>query len=282
MAKIIDAVLILHTPEIVRSFPKVWFDQLTSAREGVGLDNQVGLTGVPLEHIIAQMDEAGVERGLLEAPNMAQWGIRVAPESVIQAVERYPDRLVPGGLGVNPHEGARAIRELETYVKNYGFRAAHVHPHWIDRPANEALYYPVYAKCVELNLPVFIQLKMPSQSFLRSHGRPRYIEDVATFFPELRIVGFHLGWPWVDEFIGLLTKHPNLYMTTSVYPTSSWSPGFARFVNGHGQDKIIFGSAAPMVKGGIKEALQGIASHKLDESVRRKILGENAARVFGL
>ena len=282
MIKVIDAVVGLRTPEIVQSFPEVWFQQAAGPKEAVGLDAQVGHTGVPLEDVIAQMDDTGVEKGLLHAPDMGSWGIRVPPEAVLQAVEQYPKRLVAGAVGGNPHKGMPAVRDLERYVKEYGFKALHFFPHWLDRPANDAIYYPFYAKCVELDIPVFIQIRMPSQNFLRSHGRPEYIEDVAAYFPELRIVGLHLGWPWLEEFMGLLIKHPNLYMTTSAYPTNEWEPKFTRFVNTLGQDKIIFGSTTPMVKGGIKEALAWIEGQELDESVKRKLLRENAIKVFKL
>ena len=282
MIKVIDTVVGLRTPEVVKSFPPVWFQQADGPKEAVGLDPQVGHEGVPLENVIAQMDETGVEKGLLYAPDMGTWGVRVPAEAVIQAVEKYPERLVPGAVGVNPHKGMKAVRELEGYVREYGFKSLHLFPHWLERPANDAIYYPFYAKCVELDIPVFIQIRMPSQDFLRSHGRPQYIEDVAVYFPELRIVGLHLGWPWIEEFMGLLIKHPNLFMTTSGYPTSEWEPRFTRFVNSLGQDKIIFGSSTPMVKGGIKEALAGIEAQSLDESVKRKILRENAEKVFKL
>ena len=53
-------------------------------------------------------------------------------------------------------------------------------------------------------------------------------------------------------------------------------------MNTVGQDKIIFGSASPYVKGGIKEAVEGIEGQKLCESVTMKVLRENAVRVFKL
>ena len=248
----------------------------------MGLDAQLVHKGMLLEDVIAQMDETGVEKGLLHIPDTGSWGIRVPAEAVVRAVEKYPGRLVAGAVGVNPHKEMQAVRELVGYVQEYGFKSLHFLPHWLERPANDAIYFPFYAKCVELDIPVFIQIRMPSQSFLRSHGRPEYIEGVAAYFPELRIVGIHMGWPWLEEFMALMIKHPNLYMTTSGYPTSEWEPKFTKFVNTLGQDQIIFGSTTPMVKGGIKEALTGIEGQPLEESVRRKVLRENAARVFKL
>ena len=261
--------------------PPAWFEQVMGPREAVGLDDRVWYKGVPLEETIAEMDEAGVQKGLLHCQDMGRWGFRIPPEAVVQAVEKYPDRLVAGAVGVNPHKGMEAVREFERCVKQYGFKALHLHPGWIDRPANDAIYYPLYAKCVELDVPVVIQLRQPLQSFLRSYGRPEYIEDIAVEFLELQIVGLHLGWPWLDEFMGLLTKRVNFYMTTSAYPTAEWEPKFSRFVNALGQDKIIFGSSTPKT-GGIKVDLAGIEAQQLDEKVKTKALRDNAIKVFKL
>jgi len=280
--KIIDAVVGLRTPEVVQSFPDVWFQQPSSAKESIGLDSEIATKGASLEEVVNQMDKAGVTKGLLHAPHMGPWGFRVRPEAVAAAVNKYPDRLVPGAIGVDPHKGMTSVRELEGCVKEYGFKSLHFFPHWLGRPANDAIYYPFYAKCVELGIPVFIQIRMPTQPFLRSHGRPEYIEEVAAYFPELKIIGLHLGWPWLQEFMALLIKHPNLYMTTSGYPTRDWDEPFRRFVSAEGQDKIIFGSATPMTRGGIQEALNGIDGHGLDENIKSKILWENAAKVFEL
>jgi len=282
MIKAIDAVVVLHTPEVVQGFPPVWFEQPAGPKEAVGLDAQIAYKGLPLADLIAQMDQGEVEKALLHAPNMGPWGIRRPPEAVARAVDEYPDRLIAGAVGMNPHEGMKGVRELERCVEQYGFKAMHLHPHWLERPANDAMYYPYYAKCVELDIPVLLQIRMPSQYFLRSHGRPQYIEDIAAYFPELRIVGLHVGWPWLEEFMALLIKHPNFYMTTSAFPTADWDPRFVNFVNTQGQDKIIFGTASPIARGGSPVALAGIRKHSLDSGVLTKILRENAIQVFKL
>ena len=71
-------------------------------------------------------------------------------------------------------------------------------------------------------------------------------------------------------------------MTTSVHPTNEWENKFTNFVNTVGQDQVIFGSASPYVKGGIKEAVDGIKGQKLDETVTTKILRQNATKAFNL
>jgi predicted TIM-barrel fold metal-dependent hydrolase len=175
-----------------------------------------------------------------------------------------------------------SVRKLESYVRDYGFRALHLFPHWIGRPANDAIYYPFYAKCVELDIAVCLQIRMASQSFLKHVARPETIDEVAAYFPELRIVGLHGGWPWLEEFMALMLKHPNFYVTTSSYPPREWDNKFTEFLKGKGQDKVIFGSGAPMLKDGIKGYLAALRQFELSEETQRKYFRDNARKVFKL
>jgi predicted TIM-barrel fold metal-dependent hydrolase len=113
-------------------------------------------------------------------------------------------------------------------------------------------------------------------------GRPEFIDEVAAYFPELRIVGLHGGWPWLEEFMALMLKHPNFYVTTSNYPPQEWDSKFTSFLNGKGQDKVIFCSAAPILKGGISGLLSDIHEVGLSEETQRKYFSDNAIRVFKL
>jgi predicted TIM-barrel fold metal-dependent hydrolase len=95
-------------------------------------------------------------------------------------------------------------------------------------------------------------------------------------------VGLHAGLPWLEEFMALMLKHPNFFVTTSTYAPRDCDSKFVSFINGKGQEKVIFGSGAPMVKGGIKGYLSGIQDLGLSEQTLSKYFQENAQRVFKL
>ena len=282
MVKMIDSVVNLLIPEVVSGFPDIWFQQLPETKEAMGLDPKRLQQGVPLEEIISQMDEAEVEIALLHAIDLGPWQIRIPAEAVAQAVAQYPDRLIAGAVGVDPFSGMESVRKLERYVRDFGFRSLHFFPHWLGRPPNDAIYYPFYSKCVELDIAVCMQIRMASQNFLRNLATPGAIDEVAAYFPELRIVGLHGGWPWLEEFMGLMLKHPNFYVTTSTYPPREWDSKFIAFINGKGQKKVIFGSGAPMGKGGIKGYLSGVKDIGLSEEAQNNFFSGNARRVFKL
>lgn len=272
MVRVIDPNVNLRTLDVIENhFPFPWFRPPEAGLE----------THREIDEVVADMDAAGVEKGMLSCSTSAHWRRRVPPEKVAPIIEKYPDRFIAGAVGVDPYKGMASVRELEMWVKDYGFKSAHFFPHWLELPPDDARYYPFYAKCVELDIPVMMQICPPGRT-LRIQARPENVEKVAVDFGELRVIGLHLGVPWLEEYMMLLQKQPNLYMTTSYFPTKNWDPKFTNFVNTVGQDKIIYDFASPTASGTMKEAIDGIMGQPLDESVKNKVLRQNANKVFKL
>jgi predicted TIM-barrel fold metal-dependent hydrolase len=175
--------------------------------------------GISLEVMLERMDVAGIDRAMLIAAKVGVKGnpycYHVPNELVRDAVQKYPDRFY-GLAGIDPTEGMRGVRELERAVKEYGFIGAHGYPHWYELAPDHARWYPFYAKCVELDIPIQLQV---GQSMIydenyprRSVGRPISLDSVACDFPELKLIGIHVGIPWTDEMIAMAWKHPNVYI----------------------------------------------------------------------
>jgi hypothetical protein len=112
-------------------------------------------------------------------------------------------------------------------------------------------------------------------------GRPiPYIDQVAIDFPELVIVGGHIGYPWTEEMIAVATKHPNVYIDTSAYTVRRYPPQLVAYLRAHGAGKVLFGSNWPMIAP--HRALEGLDTLALPDATRAAFLAGNAARVFGL
>src|SRR5207245_4477356 len=111
-----------------------------------------------------------------------------------------------------------AVRELRRCVRELGFRALRIVPWLWNLPPDDRRYYPLYAECVELGIPFCLQVGHTGPLCPSEPGRPiPYLDHVALEFPELRIVGGHIGFPWTAEMISLATKYPNVHIDTSAY-----------------------------------------------------------------
>jgi predicted TIM-barrel fold metal-dependent hydrolase len=112
-------------------------------------------------------------------------------------------------------------------------------------------------------------------------GRPiPYLDTVALEFPELVIVGGHIGYPWTAEMISLATKYPNVYIDTSAYKCRRYPAELVEYLRGHGRHKVLFGSNHPAWPAA--DCLRDLASLRLDEETTEAFLHATAERVFGL
>jgi uncharacterized protein len=153
--------------------------------------------------------------------------------------------------------------------------------HWLwELPPTHALCYPLYAACVELDVPVCLQVGLTGPLRSSEPGRPLHVERVALDFPELKIVCGHIGYPWQGEMIALATKFPNVYIDTSAYKPKRYPPELVAFMKAHGRRKVMFGTNYPMLTPAV--CLLEVDALGLDEEARALFLGGNARAVFAL
>ena len=164
---------------------------------------------------------------------------------------------------------------------NSGFKGVRVLPWLWELPPTHARFYPIYSECCELGVPFCTQVGHTGPLLPSEYGRPiPYIDQVAIDFPELVIVGGHIGYPWTDEMIAVATKHANVYIDTSAYTVQRYPSALVDYLRRHGRTKVLFGTNWPMIPPA--RALDGLASLQLGAEVEALFLGANARRVFGL
>lgn len=239
--------------------------------------------GMSADEFVSKMDEHGIDQVFVPALKFGNpdggMEIDVSHEMVAELASQHPDRI-KGMAGINPREGMDGVATLEEYVEDYGFVAALLEPYGWDRPINHRQYYPFYAKCAELGVPVMMQvghsaMKMPSKM-----GKPLLLDDIALDFPELDIVGGHTGWPWSKELEALAWKHDNLYLGATAHAPKYWEENVVNFIKSRGRDKVVFGTDYPVLD--YPETLEQIDEMGLDPAVERKLLYENARDLFGV
>lgn len=234
---------------------------------------------IPHAFTVAALDAAGVERALVSA----WWGPRgpmLDNDHVAALVRAHPDRFV-GVASVDLSRPMEAVRELRRCVTELGFRGLRVLPWLWGLPPDDRRYYPLYAACIDLGVPFCTQVGHAGPLCASEPGRPiPYLDHVAIEFPELTIIGGHIGYPWTTEMIAMATKYPNVYIDTSAYKPSRYPPELVAYMRGHGRRKVLFGSNFPMLTP--SQCLAEVTALELDDEARDLFLSGNAVRVFGL
>ncbi len=235
--------------------------------------------GLTPAQIVAEMDKAGIQTLMLSAWHRP--GVNIySNDLVAEMIAEFPDRFV-GVAAVNLEKPVEAVRELDRAVNELGFKALRVIPWLWKLPPNDKLYFPLYVKCIELDIPFCTQVGHTGPLMPSETGRPvPYLDEVALVFPELKIVAGHIGHPWTDEMIGVAWKHENVYIDTSAYLPRYYPPQLLHYMKTYGQDKVMFGSNFPQLS--LEKCVQQVDELGLADDVKAKFLFQNAQRVFKL
>ena len=232
-----------------------------------------------IEHTVELMDQVGVEKLMLSAWCRPE-GWVFSNDEIAAYTRAFPERFV-GVATVDLSRPMAAVAELERAVKELGCKALRIVPWLWKLPPNHRWYYPLYVKCIELGIPFCTQVGHTGPLMPSETGRPvPYLDEVALDFPELVIVGGHIGHPWTDEMIGLAWKHDNIHIDTSAYLPAYYPPQLLHFMRTYGQDKVLFGSNFPQLS--LKKCLEQVRALELPPAIADKFLQGNARRVFGL
>lgn len=247
-----------------------------SLRRWMGLGDEV--PDVPLAFTTAALDRAQIDRALVSAWCGPQ-GWLLSNDHVAQVVDAAPERFV--GIGsADLRQPMQAVRDVRACAKR-GFKGIRILPWLWGLPPNDRHYYPMYAACVEEGLPVCTQIGHTGPLRSSEPGRPiPYLEDVLLDFPELTVVGGHVGAPWIGEVLTLCRKFPRFFVDTSAYKLARLPDELVTYMKGRGRSRVLFGSNFPMINPA--DSLAGLDALGLNEEARGMFLGGNAVRIFGL
>jgi predicted TIM-barrel fold metal-dependent hydrolase len=255
---------------------RMW-DELSTQEFENALREKAGGLAPSLPDFVQQLDDAGVQWGLIGAGTN---------EKTAEIVSQFPDKFI-GEAIVNPHDGMKAVRELERAVKELGLRSFYASPFRYGISPNDKKFYPLYAKAAELGVPVFVYCTMNYRTdFPMDLAHPRCLDEVARDFSEMTIVAQCGGWPWLPDMIGVARRHQNVYIDTSAHrpkyfatPGSGWEM-LLQFGNTLLQDKILFASGWSNYQMPIADVIEEMKALPLKDDVKQKWLYRNATRIF--
>ncbi len=241
------------------------------------------------EQFITTLDEWGVEVAcLFNFDEQTVSGIKgLSNDYYAGVVSRHPQRL-RCFAGIDPHKGMDAVREVERSVKDLGLHGIALRPFMHQIPADHRKFYPIYEKCVELNIPVWLHQSISFASLPMHVAHPSHLDQVALDFPQLKVIAGHGGWPWTAELVAVAWRHENIYIDfSSLRPryvgkhNTGWEP-IVEYGGNILSDKIIFGSTWLFLGMSVPEMVEEYKQFPVKEEVLSKWFYDNAARLLGL
>lgn len=272
----------------VNIFPERFTQEWSARPENSGVETLFGedlSRGQAIGDLLGAMDDAGVRYGILTSglrdPESAHRKGFHAAEDFIAAADQHPGRF---GVAVTVERAERPtanVRRLRELADHEHVVMARVTPLVQQYDLNHRLYYPVYAACEELGLPVSINVGIPGPKVRSQCQHPQLLEDVLIDFPDLTVIGAHMGHPYEALIIQYMLKFENLYLMTSAYLAKYMDPDLVRFMDSsRGRGRVWFASDHPVLPLG--KALTSARELPLSDESMAEFLGASARRVLGL
>ena len=228
-----------------------------------------------LNELLDSMDANGVEKAILMA-NVA------SPEARgVRFAEARPDRFALAASGHNLLRPMKALRALESFVQDYPVAYACVGPSFWGEgmyPPSDAVYYPLYTKCCELDLPLCMNAGIPGPPLPAEPQDPIHLDRVCIRFPELRLCMIHGADPWWDTAIRLMIKYRNLRLMTSAWSPKYLPASLLHYMSTRGKDRVMFATDYPVLS--FERCLGEAAALDLTDEVRQGWLYDNANAFF--
>ena len=221
------------------------------------------------EQLLEVMDRCDVETAVLTG------GLSRGAEELLDFADAYPGRFLVAATVdrfVRPVRMLGRVRELAAHPR---FALVRVTPLVDQHPINGRLYYPVYAACAELGLPVSINIGVPGPRVRSACQDPVLLEDVLIDFPGLRIVGAHMGHPYEELLITYMRKWPALHVSNSAYLATYIDDRMLKFMSSSaGRGRVLFASDHPFLP--LERAVTAARGLALETDAMEAFLGGGA------
>jgi len=239
------------------------------AHMGKGIDGSDDLlqSGLTADMILGPAREAGIDRTVVFPVTYRAPDYGSANREIAEAVRQHPDELI--GFA-RTAVGPIGLQHLQEAAKELGLRGLKLHHSLDSFDLTGPDVINVVRLAGELGLPVIFH----------SIGVVPELAAVARQCPSTNIVFGHMGglWNWraARACMDLAEELPNVWLETSSMLVSLMLAEAARRV----PHRVLFGSDAPALHPQVE--LTKILVTDIDESVRCRILGENAAELLAL
>jgi len=224
--------------------------------------------------LVEQMDRYGIDVALV--------GYSEGSAAAAAAKRDHPGRFI-FDYPANPNLGMDEIRKIRRVHAEFGIKSVSVFPAGLNPqvPINDKKLYPLYAACVELGLPVLVNVGVPGPRVPFYAQKVEHVDEVCWFFPELKFVMRHGAEPWEALAVKLMLKYPNLYYSTSAFAPKHYPQAIIEYANTRGAHKIMYAGYYPMGLS-LERIFRELPAVPFRDEVWRAFLSDNARRVFGI
>lgn len=252
-----------------------------------GAPRNTGKLGTSPDDMAQMYQRLDMMAVIFDVDHETRTGVKISNADTATWVRKYPKTFIGYG-SVDPWKGKAAVDEVHRCA-DMGLRGMKFQQATQAFEPSNRRFFPIYEACVRLNLPVIFHTGTTAihggtpggGGLLLEYCRPiPYIDRIAAWYPELRIIMAHPAWPWHEEQLAVMRHKGNVYMDLSGWAPKYFPDSVVHNANTLIQDRVFFGSDFPVITP--ERWLAEFAELPIKETVRPKILLHNAAKFLGL
>jgi len=233
-----------------------------------------GRAGVGVDELLGGMDALGVATGIL-TPGMVGDSVQRS----LEIADAHPGRFLVAAGVVDPSRPTRNVQKIRAVADHPRLAMVRVMPLATQVATDDAKHYPVYQTCEELGIPVAINVGIPGPRVRSRVQHPELLEDVMIDFPDLVVIGAHMGHPYEELLMNYMRKWPNLYLSCTAYAPQYMDPSLVAFMNTKTyRGRVIWGSDEPWFP--MARSLEEAKALPLDDEALGLFLGGSARRLL--
>ena len=229
------------------------------------------------DEMLRAMDMAGVDKACVN--NIFHSRASKANDCMAEFVRAHPDRFI-GILYVTPIYPEEIEVEMARAVDELGMRGIKIYPPYYSRTIEDPVWEPVFAFAHARKLSILSHTDGDNPMVNPNNGEPQMFVRWAEKYPDANFVMGHSGNVAAgrQSCINAAKRCPNIYTEIC----SSWREinSIEELVTGVGEDRVLFGSDIPLMDPRIQ--MGRVITADISETAKKKILGENAARLLHL
>jgi len=232
-----------------------------------------GSSGVGVDDLVALMDELGVASGVLTP------GLHHGEDDALAIADKHAGRFLVAAVLVDPATPTKNVIRIRELAQHPRFAMVRVTPLTSQVPINDARHYPVYQVCEELGIALGINVGVPGPRVRSRVQHPELLEDVLIDFPDLVVIGAHMGHPYEELLMNYMRKWPNLYLSCTAYAPRYFDPNLVQFMNtSRYRGRVLWGSDEPWFP--MRRSLDEARALPLDDDAMAQFLGGTARRLL--
>lgn len=213
--------------------------------------------------------------------------VREYHDYALQTQRRFPDAIFGNWLQIDPRTGESGAGEFRRCVAaNAGFVGICISGSITGYAASDPVYAPFYRASIEEGCPVLVLVGYSGMGAGLRGGKgvklelchPRYVDELAIEYPDMKIIAGRPAWPWQEEMIAVMLHKPNVWAELHGWSPKYLSDSLKREIPRRLKRRVMFGADYPLFR--YERLLEDWRSLGYDEETLSLLFHKNAEALF--